>query len=350
MERILRTRTLAAAFSLTATAAAIAAGSATTAVAAGTGGVSAPTTDVPAGTPQSTPPPAGQTPADVAPKTPAGGHSGGASYDEGLDRAERTRARRKRAGRPVLASFDASSTALFAQGRPASISYQVNDRSRYVRVRIAFVGEGLERTVYRYDIGRKRTGVLHTLRWRGADGRGLAPKGSYHFRITARDSDGNRLVRSSQSIAAAAQPRAGDHRFPVPGPHDLGGDDALFGAERRGHKHQGQDIAAAEGSPIVAPTAGVVTWREYQADGAGYYLVIGGDNERFNYVFMHLRQGSMLVSKGQRVTAGQQIASVGNTGASRGAHLHFEIWDGPWYNGGHPIDPLPLLRAWDSYS
>ena len=141
-----------------------------------------------------------------------------------------------------------------------------------------------------------------------------------------------------------------DHRFPVPGAHNFGGADARFGARRTGHTHQGQDIAAAEGTPVVAPYAGVITWRAYQASGAGYYLVLAGNNEPYNYVFMHLQQGSLLVAKGAVVQAGQQIANVGNTGGSEGPHLHFEIWNGPWYNGGKPIDPLPLLLAWDSYS
>jgi murein DD-endopeptidase MepM/ murein hydrolase activator NlpD len=62
---------------------------------------------------------------------------------------------------------------------------------------------------------------------------------------------------------------------------------------------------------------------------------------------MHLQRGSLLVGKGDRVAAGQRLASVGNTGRSFGAHLHFEIWDGPWYAGGHAIDPLPFLKAWE---
>jgi hypothetical protein len=39
----------------------------------------------------------------------------------------------------------------------------------------------------------------------------------------------------------------------------------------------------------------------------------------------------------------------GDTGDADGCHLHFEIWTAPgWYTGGHPIDPLPFLEAWDS--
>jgi murein DD-endopeptidase MepM/ murein hydrolase activator NlpD len=54
-----------------------------------------------------------------------------------------------------------------------------------------------------------------------------------------------------------------------------------------------------------------------------------------------------VVSEGQSVAAGQRVASVGTTGHSTGPHLHFEEWIGPWYAGGHAIDPLPDLRSWD---
>ena len=47
---------------------------------------------------------------------------------------------------------------------------------------------------------------------------------------------------------------------------------------------------------------------------------------------------------------GQRIADVGSTGESSGPHLHFEVWVGGWYAGGHPIDPLPLLEAWSGVS
>jgi murein DD-endopeptidase MepM/ murein hydrolase activator NlpD len=138
-----------------------------------------------------------------------------------------------------------------------------------------------------------------------------------------------------------------DHAFPVSGPYSLGGDDSRFGAARRGHTHQGQDITAAEGTAVVAPWAGTVEAIKYQAGGAGHYIVLDGDGEDRDYVFMHLRQGSVIVTKGALVAKGQQLAQVGNTGSSTGAHLHFEIWvAGGWYTGGQPTDPLPFLQAW----
>ena len=136
------------------------------------------------------------------------------------------------------------------------------------------------------------------------------------------------------------------HRFPVAGVYDFGEEDSLFGAGRKGHRHQGQDLAAAEGTPVVAPWAASVEFVRYQRNGAGWYAVLDGDGEDRDYVFMHLRRGSITVVPGQQLAAGQPFAQVGNTGSSSGAHLHFEIWVGGWYDGGQPIDPLPLLREW----
>jgi murein DD-endopeptidase MepM/ murein hydrolase activator NlpD len=138
-----------------------------------------------------------------------------------------------------------------------------------------------------------------------------------------------------------------DHAFPLLGAFGFGGKDSRFGAGRPGHIHQGQDISAALGTPLVAPWSSTVEAVKYQASGAGYYVVLDGNDEDRDYVFMHLRKGSTLVKVGDAVGKGQQIAEVGNTGSSTGAHLHFEIWiGGGWYTGGHPVDPLPFLQAW----
>lgn len=137
--------------------------------------------------------------------------------------------------------------------------------------------------------------------------------------------------------------------FPVQGSFSFGGDDARFGAGRPGHIHQGQDVVAASGEPIVAPVAGTVTWKANQPGGAGIYLVVrgAGSGEIRDYVFMHLLRGSVLVAPGDTVSAGQQLAQVGATGDASGPHLHFEIWVGGWFvRGGAPVDPLPQLKRW----
>jgi len=156
-----------------------------------------------------------------------------------------------------------------------------------------------------------------------------------------------RPVRTRPAPAPAPSPPSPKgHRFPLIGAFTFGGKDSRFGASRRGHTHQGQDVAAAEGTPVVAPRTGTVEVVRYQASGAGHYIVLDGDGEDRDYVFMHLRTGSIVVTEGQKVRIGAPLGQVGNTGVSFGAHLHFEVWVGGWYAGGNPIDPLPLLRAW----
>ncbi len=141
-----------------------------------------------------------------------------------------------------------------------------------------------------------------------------------------------------------------DHVFPVKGSHSYGGSGSRYGAPRGDHTHGGQDIAAASGTPLVAVTNGRVSQVRYQSGGAGYYVVIQGDDRR-DYVYMHLRESaSAFVSVGQRVRVGQQVGRVGSTGASSGPHLHFEMWTAHWYDGGHRFDPLPYLQKWDAYS
>lgn len=140
----------------------------------------------------------------------------------------------------------------------------------------------------------------------------------------------------------------GEHAFPVDGPHGYGGAGSRFGAPRSGHTHRGQDIAAAQGTRLVSVHDGVVNTTRYQAGGAGFYVVIRGD-DGFDSVYMHMREAAS-VQPGQRVRAGERIGYVGSTGSSTGPHLHFELWTPHWFAGGEPFDPLPSLLAWDEQS
>jgi murein DD-endopeptidase MepM/ murein hydrolase activator NlpD len=189
-------------------------------------------------------------------------------------------------------------------------------------------------TVGRLELGRVRTGRTVSVRWAL---HGLA-EGAY--RLEARGA--GRTARRALAVRWS--------RFPVAGEHSFGGADARFGAPRRGHTHQGQDILAAAGTPVVAPRAATVLRRAYQKAGAGFYLVLHGDDGR-DYVFMHLLSDSIVVEPGGRIATGQPIAAVGATGEATGPHLHFEIWVGGWAApGGAPVDPLPELLAWDAWS
>ena len=97
---------------------------------------------------------------------------------------------------------------------------------------------------------------------------------------------------------------------------------------------QGIDIAGEEGQPVRAAADGVVVYSGSGLVGYGE-LVIVKHNDAWLSAYGHNR--SRLVNEGQRVTAGQQIAQMGHTGAARNL-LHFEIR----YNG-KPVDPLAYL-------
>ena len=133
--------------------------------------------------------------------------------------------------------------------------------------------------------------------------------------------------------------------FPVAGAHSYG---EGFGAPRKGYSHQGQDVPAAEGTQVVAPTAGTIAYVGYQAKAAGYWVLEHAADGR-DFFFAHCQSGSTAVKQGQVVGAGDPLCRVGHTGDATGPHLHFEIWVGGWHAGdGAPIDPLAQLKRWDT--
>ncbi|GAA4471011.1 hypothetical protein GCM10023094_00910 [Rhodococcus olei] len=95
-----------------------------------------------------------------------------------------------------------------------------------------------------------------------------------------------------------------------------------YGA-RWGTQHGGIDIAAPLGTPIRAAADGEVI-SAGPASGFGQWVRIRHDDGTMT-VYGHV--DTYLVGVGQRVAAGQQIATVGNRGQSTGPHLHFEAWD-----------------------
>ncbi len=137
------------------------------------------------------------------------------------------------------------------------------------------------------------------------------------------------------------------HVFPVQGPHGTRGPIGDFGAPRDGGRiHEGFDIVAACGTPVVAVRDGLVRSVGYDPVLYGNYLLIHGEGEHRSYFYAHLRHAPSVV-RGQRVFTGEQVGVVGKTGNARtvGCHLHFEI-----HVDGRPINPEPALRRWDRYS
>ena len=81
------------------------------------------------------------------------------------------------------------------------------------------------------------------------------------------------------------------------------------------------DFSAAMGTEIHATGNGIIE-REYKSSSYGNVIII---NHGFNYQSLYAHMSGFNVKKGQKVTRGQVIGFVGNTGRSRGAHLHYEV-------------------------
>jgi murein DD-endopeptidase MepM/ murein hydrolase activator NlpD len=134
-----------------------------------------------------------------------------------------------------------------------------------------------------------------------------------------------------------------DGVFPVDGRYDFGTATNRFGG---GRNHNGQDILAQCGLRVVAALGGTVSKAAYEG-GAGNFVVVDAPDGT-SQVYMHMRDPA-LVTRGDTVTAGQQLGFVGTTGRSSACHLHFELWTAPgWYRGGTAVDPLPALQSWSA--
>ncbi|HEV2873733.1 MAG TPA: M23 family metallopeptidase [Thermoleophilaceae bacterium] len=265
----------------------------------------------------------------------------GAKPGEGAkpDQTGADRRTRRPAGRrgTLLTSFELGRKHVYLHGRPARIRFTLSGR-RSVHVRLRVLTAADRSRVATVDLGERSAGE-HTASFTGLEA-GVLREGTYLLHIAGRG------LRRAPTASSTADVEFSHHAFPIAGSYDWGGDGSRFGAKREGHSHQGQDLAAAEGTPVVAPRGGLVEAVQYQGQGAGHYVVLDADDEDHDYVFMHLKSGSITVEEGDRVPTGQRIGEVGNTGRSSGPHLHFEIWLGGWYTGGEPIDPLPLLQSW----
>jgi Peptidase family M23 len=303
--------------------------------------------------------------------------SGGARYGSGAPRP---------AVRPVATRLTVSPRSVVAGQPPPRLRFRVRQRGiAHVQARIVVLRLPRHATVARIWLGWVQTGRQVAARWPTGV---VLRAGHYLVQLHVKDSRGHTLRRSarhpgrarilvrglhvpppavlapppavgappsavvapppapSATLPAPAPSPAGPGVFPVAGAFDFGGPDGRFGAGRPGHIHQGQDILAAAGTPVVAPYGGTVTSTSFQAQGAGEYVVLAAVDGR-SYFFAHCIRGSTAVAEHAVIAAGQQLCEVGSTGTASGPHLHFEIWNVGWrIAGGFPIDPLPELRAW----
>ena len=134
---------------------------------------------------------------------------------------------------------------------------------------------------------------------------------------------------------------AGDRVCPVKGPVRIG---QGWGAPRDGgrRRHQGIDLLAGAGTPLVAVASGTITRLSNHDRGRGGISLWLRDARGTAYYYAHNQHN--LVRLGQRVQAGQLLARVGATGNAKGGppHLHFQLHP----QGGGPVSPDALVRRW----
>jgi hypothetical protein len=157
------------------------------------------------------------------------------------------------------------------------------------------------------------------------------------------------------AASAAAPPKVPPFLFPVAGATTYQDD---FGQPRAGGTHQGNDLMAAKKTPVIAVEGGKVEFWTTSAS-AGCMLYLHGDSGTM-YEYIHLNNDVTMkndnrgkcvagmsyakgLKDGQKVTAGQQIGYVGDSGDANGiaSHLHFEVHP----KGGAAVDPYPFLQS-----
>lgn len=100
--------------------------------------------------------------------------------------------------------------------------------------------------------------------------------------------------------------------------------------------HEGIDVATPMGTPIEAPAAGTVVFAGRETGYGNVIIIDHGFGIRTKYAHC----SKLIAGNGAKVTRGQQIALVGNTGLSTGPHLHYEV-----LVNGQPVDPLRYILS-----
>ena len=140
------------------------------------------------------------------------------------------------------------------------------------------------------------------------------------------------VVRGKGTVSVGS---VGDWAWPTRSPYVI---TSNFGW-RWGTIHDGMDISGTGlGSPIYAANDGVVVIAGYTSIN-GNYIIINHNN---GYYTLYAHMQRLISKKGDIVSIGQQIGTMGSTGFSTGPHLHFAVWKGYPYRGGVALNPLSI--------
>ncbi|MDA3647409.1 M23 family metallopeptidase [Saccharopolyspora indica] len=142
-----------------------------------------------------------------------------------------------------------------------------------------------------------------------------------------------RFTQEREAARRAAEEAARAPKFVLP---TSGIFTSGFGG-RWGTTHYGIDIANSKGTPIYSVADGTVI-EAGPASGFGLWVRVQHEDGTIT-VYGHVN--TITIDEGQKVKAGDQIATMGNRGFSTGPHLHFEVWN----SSGKKINPLPWMQA-----
>jgi lipoprotein NlpD len=134
----------------------------------------------------------------------------------------------------------------------------------------------------------------------------------------------------------AEEPSGGKNKEALRWPLPEGRVSSAFG-QRWGRKHEGIDLAAPVGTPVLAAQEGRVLYAGNTVQGYGNMVVLQHANDLLT---AYAHNSVLLVRVGDRVRAGQTIARVGQSGRATGPHLHFEV-----RQGQVPLNPLRFLES-----
>ncbi len=272
-------------------------------------------------------------PADATTAPEASGEAGTAATGDAAEPEQSGSGGKGRADKPPrLVRENADPEKVIAGFKKAVFKFETGGRVGDLKVKAVKKGNGKIAKSWRRDA--VEPGDKQSVIWGGKNA-----KGRYFFRVET--ADGKGLAR--KHAKGNRQVRVSDGMFPVRGKHQYWDG---FGA---GRGHQGQDIGARCGTPMVAAQAGKVVYRGTDGGGYGNYVVINVAGHKNAQVYAHLKRKAR-VKTGDNVDTGERIGSVGESGNAFGCHLHFEYWKGKWPGGNASKTVTKHLKDWDKAS
>ena len=254
----------------------------------------------------------------------------GANQVDVLEVLEVARVKQANADSAARAARDAR-----AEAEAVAAAAKVEADAQLARQQAVYAEVNAQTAVYEEQLQQAEVALLTLMGARDAYQTWLAQKQAEERAAAKAAADDRARTAGDAARARGRAPVAGASDYVTP---TSGRVSSCFGS-RWGTTHFGVDIAAPIGTPIYAATSGVVA-RAGAATGFGQAVYVRGDDGAVT-VYGHVNR--YFVRVGERVSAGEEIAEVGNQGQSTGPHLHFEVHpDGQMYGG--QTDPVPWLN------